>query len=270
VNTLFLYIDILGFSELVKEPAKVRRLFRMLDEARIHLDSNYQSIAFSDTIVAYNRHRGLSGQAKTTELMFLIELTQELFLKLAGSGTFFRAVITEGEFFHEKMKHMDAFFGQALVDTYRAEKQLVGLGLFLDVDLRPFNQVFRWSEFSSKYDFVYLTHYCTHLCPRRADLFDSNDPMSDAQFPLPGEILDASGLQHMIYPEILHLQEVRSTMDHHPNPSVRAKHLATWQMYKKEYSRLIQSLENHGMEPDGVATLDWRSVKQQFYDQKRA
>jgi hypothetical protein len=41
-------------------------------------------------------------------------------------------------------------------------------------------------------------------------------------------------------------------------------------MYKKEYPRLMQSLENHGMEPDGVATLDWRSVKQQFYEQKRA
>src|SRR5438876_114995 len=141
MNTLFLYIDILGFSELIKEPAKVERLFRMLNDARIHADSNYQSIAFSDTIVAYNRQRDLSGTAKATELMFLIELTQELFLRLAGSRIFFRAVITEGPFFHQKMEHMDAFFGQALVDTYRAEKQLVGLGLFLDVNLRRFNQV---------------------------------------------------------------------------------------------------------------------------------
>jgi hypothetical protein len=169
-STLFLYIDILGFSDLIKDTARVERLYQIIDNARLHRDSNYRAIVFSDTIVAYHTHSNLTGKSKAIELMFLIELTQELFLRLVGSGIFFRAVITEGSFHHKKLKNLEAFYGQALVDTYRAEKSLSSIGLFLDNKLRRFNQVFRWRIFSPQFDFVYLTHHCTGLTPTSEDI----------------------------------------------------------------------------------------------------
>lgn len=268
MKTIFLYIDILGFSELVKTPAVVSRLFRLLNDARIHSDSNYRAIAFSDTIVAYNTHPDLQGATKAVELMFLIELTQELFLRLAGSGIFFRAVITEGNFYHERLSHMDAFYGQALIDTYRAERALVGLGLFLDVALRRFNHVFKWRMFSSAYDFVYLTHYCTGLYLGEERLLNLDEAMADAVFPLPGTRLQASGLEYMIYPEIVHLQEVRAAMEQHIDPAVRAKHRSAWQMYSMEYPNLVRSLERHGMDPKGLADLDWSDAKRRFDEER--
>jgi len=54
-ETLFLYLDILGFAELVKDGPRVERLFQILDSARLHTDSDYQTIVFSDTLLAYNR-----------------------------------------------------------------------------------------------------------------------------------------------------------------------------------------------------------------------
>jgi hypothetical protein len=57
-------------------------------------------------------------------------------------------------------------------------------------------------------------------------------------------------------------------MELHPDPSVRAKHLATWKMYVLGYPRLIRSLEHHGMDPKGVADLDWFDAKRQFDEEK--
>lgn len=72
---------------------KVYRLFEIIDSARIQHGSNFMAIVFSDTIIAYNRHTNLSKKAKEVEVIYLIELTQELFSKLIGTNIFFRAVI---------------------------------------------------------------------------------------------------------------------------------------------------------------------------------
>ena len=55
-----------------------------MDSAKLHQDSNFKTIAFSDTIVAYQEIRNLDEEMKSTELMFLIELTQEIFIRLSG------------------------------------------------------------------------------------------------------------------------------------------------------------------------------------------
>ena len=88
-ETLFLYIDILGFSEIVNDDALADRLFKIIDNARIHRDANFRAIVFSDTIIAYNIHSNIGAGHKATELMYLIEFAQDLFLRLIGSGIFF-------------------------------------------------------------------------------------------------------------------------------------------------------------------------------------
>jgi hypothetical protein len=263
-STLFLYIDILGFSDLIKDTTRVERLFKIIDNARLHRDSNYRTIVFSDTIVAYNTHSNLTGKSKATELMFLIELTQELFLRLVGSDIFFRAVITEGSFQHKKLKYVKAFYGQALIDTYRAEKNLIAIGLFLDNKLRRFNQFFRWRPFSPQFDFIYLTQHTTNLMPPAEDLTSHAELLADPDFPLTGLALTELVAEFQIYPEILHFRDVYNQMNTHPDPNVRAKHLATWNMYCLGYPKLMRSLVDHEFAPEGLAELDWTKVKRRF------
>jgi hypothetical protein len=268
-STLFLYIDILGFSDLIKDISRVEHLYKILDNARLHRDSNYRAIVFSDTIIVYHTHSNLTGTSKATELMFLIELTQELFLRLVGSGIFFRAVITEGSFHHKKLKNLEAFYGQALVDTYRAEKSIPSIGLFLENKLRKFNQVFRWRIFSPQFDFIYLTHQCTCLTPTFEESFfpssiSNFNPFVDPEFPLPGLVLTSSGSEFLIYPEIIHFREVYNEMNNHPDPNVRTKHLAAWNMYCLGYPKLMKSLVDHEFAPEGLAELDWTEIEQRF------
>ncbi len=263
-STLFLYIDILGFSELIKNTARVEKLYSVIDDAGLHRDSNFKAIVFSDTIVAYGTHSNLEGASKANELMFLIELTQEFFLRLIGSGIFFRAVITEGAFHHKKLKNLESFYGQALVDAYRAEKGLTGTGLFLNNKLRQFNQVFRSRIFSPQFDFVYLTHYSTGLTPASEDLLEPASVFANPEFPLPEIMLTASSIEYLVYPEIVHFREVYDQMNNHTDPNVRVKHLATWNMYCLGYPKLMRSLVDHKFAPEGLAQMDWSEAKRLF------
>lgn len=261
-TTLFLYIDILGFAELLKEPKKVAWLYETLDKAALHRDSNYKAIVFSDTVLVYNTHTRLATDSKAVELMYLIELTQDFFLRLVGSGVFFRAVITEGEFAHTKLKYFEAFYGQALVDTYRSEKALIGVGLFLDKKIRHLNKVFRSREFSPSHEFIYLTHQCSRVMPGTPGY------LTDPDFPLPGVILSSTGSEFELYPEIVHFREVYSLMNAHPEPGVRAKYLATWNMYLWAYPKLLNSLVQHHFKPEGLATLDWTPAEKMFAENR--
>lgn len=263
-ETLFLYVDILGFAELVKDTGRVDELFQILDGARLHTDSNYRTIVFSDTILAYNRHTDLSSGAKAVELMYLIELTQELMQRLTGKGIFFRAVITQGNFVHAKLKHLEAYYGEALISAYRAEKGLIGTGLFLDRKLRPLQNIFKFKAFSEQYDFIYLTHITSGLLNWRKREVDSDDDDNDASFPLPAELLTAAGIELMIYHELVHFREVHATMNDNPDPGVRAKHLATWNMYVRAYPELMRALEAKKFDFRAVAELDWSEAKANF------
>lgn len=270
-NTLFLYIDVLGFTELIKDRGKVEWLFQKLDGAAFFRDSNYRAIVFSDTILVYNQHRDLRGRAKATELMYLIELTQEFFLRLIGSGIFFRAVITEGEFTHRRVSNFDAFYGPALVETYNGEKSIKAVGLFLDSRLRIFNQIFRWRKFSEKYDFIYLTHQATGLTPKYSELMGPsymNRILADPMFPLPEIMIEGPGIECLVYPEVIHFKEVYRLKREHPSVDVRRKFRTTWRFYWKAYPKLLRSLILHKFSPRAIAPVNWKRAKKVFLEDK--
>lgn len=263
-KTLFLYLDILGFSELIKTPSRVDQIFAVLDTAALHRDSNFRAIAFSDTLLAYHTRDGLKGSSKAVELMFLIELVQDIFLRLIGSGTYFRAVITEGAFHHSQLQNMQAFYGQALIDAYQKEKAITGTGLYLDRRLEQYDQVFRHRPYSSDFLFVCLTHTLTRLTPQKADLLEDAALFADPDFPIPGEVLASQGMEYMVYPEIVYLKDVFSLKDSHPLPDVREKHLVTWNMYEHAYPKLVKSLVECDFSANGVANMDWTSASEHF------
>jgi len=265
---LFLYIDILGFKDLIKHTEKVLLLFSILDQAQIHKDSNFRSIVFSDTIVAYNIHPNYTDEAKAVEVMYLIELTQDLFYRLIGTGIYFRAVITEGEFFHDKFENLEAYFGEALVETYLEEKNLEGTGLYLINRLKNFNRIFRFKKFSEKFDYIYLTHMCsgiTFWLNRNVDEIDKPD---FGEYPLHKDHLILGGLEYMIYPELEHFKDVYQKMNNHPNPSVRSKFLTTWNMYCHAYPGLTRNLVKENFDPNGLSVLDWSEAKKRFEENK--
>lgn len=263
-KTLFLYIDILGFSDLIKDKNQVAQLYQIIDSASIHRDTNFNAIVFSDTIVAYNRHTNLSKEAKAVEVMYLIELTQDLFQRLIGTNIFFRAVITEGEFTHKKLENLESYYGAALVEAYRAEKNLSGTGLFLNRKLRDLNQVYRFKEFSSKFDYIFLTHFCSGLTPWLKRKVDNDNSPDDTEYPLPPEFITDQELEYLIYPELVHFHEVYNNMNTHPDPKVREKYLTTWNMYSHAYPGITRSLVNHNFSPDAIALLNWSKAKKMY------
>ena len=263
-ETLFLYIDILGFSELIKNKADVDLLFQIVDQARIHSDSKYKAIVFSDTIIAYNKNTNYSREAKEIEVMFLIELTQDIFSRLIGRDIYFRAIITEGEFSHNKLNNLEAYYGTALVNAYNAEKSLSGTGLFLDKKLRELNRVFRFKEFSKQFDYIFLTHVCSGITSWLSRNVDENEEPDFKNYPLPADLLVDQGLEYLVYPELVHFSEIYKNMNNHPEPKVREKHLTTWNMYTQAYPGLTRSLVKYNFDPNGMAELDWSKAREMY------
>jgi hypothetical protein len=51
-----LYIDILGFSDLVQnDPHQIERIYGVLDSLNVHRHDVFRTIVFSDTVLVYNR-----------------------------------------------------------------------------------------------------------------------------------------------------------------------------------------------------------------------
>lgn len=50
---LFLYIDILGFKDLVQSGFDIREVYRRIDSLNAHSDRDFTCIVFSDTIFVY-------------------------------------------------------------------------------------------------------------------------------------------------------------------------------------------------------------------------
>jgi hypothetical protein len=265
---LFLYIDILGFSEIVRNNENVLRLYRLIDQARIHHDSHFRVIVFSDTIVAYNINSNYSDEPKAVEVMYLIELTQDFFHKLIGTNIFFRAIITEGEFFHTELDNLQAYFGEALVDAYSDEKKLTGTGLFVHKKLRKSNQVFRFKDYSDKYDYIYLTHICSGITSWLARDVEKIERPDFSEYPLHPDLLTSAGYEYMVYPELVHFKEVYQNMNSHLDPKVRSIYLSTWNMYTLAYPGLMQSLVRSKFDPNGMSILDWRRAKKMYEEEK--
>lgn len=52
----FLYIDILGFSEMVqKQPCKIEKIFQIIDRLSVYKHYAFETIVFSDTILVFNK-----------------------------------------------------------------------------------------------------------------------------------------------------------------------------------------------------------------------
>jgi hypothetical protein len=264
-STLFLYLDILGFKQLIRDSEKIDWLFMQLDDARIHQDSNYRSIVFSDTLIAYNTKIIRSREAKTIEVMFLIELVQEFLSRLVGSGISFRAIITEGDFQYKRLHNIDAYYGQALVKACEDEKEIGSTGLYLDHSLSDFNSIFKTCRYSDRYDFVFVTQKLYEIEGSTSDYYGDKVVIRGCKLPIPNDILgDYDELGSRLYEEVIHLRDIFHGLNTHQDEKVRSKYCENWKMYETQYPNVTRCLCESNFDPRCLTDLDWTAIEEQF------
>jgi hypothetical protein len=129
----FLYLDILGFTDLVKKRSDrvIHDLYEVIASVNANKHDAFKVVVFSDTVVVYNVNGGDTPRDSSYLIMFMCEFIKDLMHRLTGRGIYFRALITKGDFTHYELNGMPCFFGNALVDAYYAEKELKAIGLFM-------------------------------------------------------------------------------------------------------------------------------------------
>jgi hypothetical protein len=248
-----LYLDILGFTEMAREPQRVLNLYQVMDRLNVHRHDAFQALVFSDTLVVYNRVEPSNAHDRRYYVMYLAEFAQDLLQRLIGRDCYFRAILTKGSFIHHRFENLEAFFGQALIDSHRYEKGLIGCGLFMDVQLLKENEIFPTRRHCDRYHYVFLTQAIQNA---------SN--LGTSGFPFHGDLLDAMGTTTLTYAELTFLADVYRKSTSHPEPKVRSKFQATWNFYQLQFASLCDILRGSGFDFNAVADADWASAKASF------
>ncbi len=253
-NRLLLYIDILGFSDLVSENhQKIDDLYEVIASLHAHKHEAFRCVIFSDTILVYNADGGDTREDISYLLMFQCEFVRDLLHRLTNRGIFYRAVITHGSFRHYQLNSVPCFYGTSLVTAHLAEKDLKAIGLFMDSRLLPYCEIFRHVQFNDSYSFVYVTQALDELERIRASSFSKRD----IKFLIEQHELDWNG-----GPELLHLADLcRNAKSHNLKLCVKQKYEATVELYKRQYPTIIERLEANNFDIQVVfPEVDWSAV----------
>lgn len=233
-----LYIDILGFSDLVKtDPIQVERIYGVLDSLNVHSHHAFRTIVFSDTVLVYNRFDPKPSDVKEHEYLvwYLIEFAEDLHHRLTGQGLYFRAVLVSGEFQHYALENIDCFFGKALIEAHTREKTIPSVGLFIDTGCNQYNRYFRTEHFGNRLHFVHLNRSVESL---------QNE--TNGELPVEANLLDDN------YPylawQVRFLSDIHTMKQNHPDPIVRTKFLTAWDFYIRRYPKLLKALEVGGFD----------------------
>jgi hypothetical protein len=237
----FLYIDILGFKNLaIANSPKIKNIFKILDGLQSHNHRHYfslQTVVFSDTILIFNTNDTEINDVHLY-VTYLIEYTQELFYKLATINIYFKGVLTFGEFNFDQLKNIQAYYGLALIDTYKSEKELGGFGLFADKNISNKVIVFDKVHFSEKFDFVFL-------CQSLKNLY----LITNGVLPTDINILTDTDDCYRIDEDLRFLREVEYLMSNHPVNKVKEKYRTVYDIYKNELPLFFEKFELEGFLP---------------------
>jgi len=107
-----LYIDILGFSDLINSEKGTRDLYKIIDSLNVHSHDVFQTIVFSDTIVVYNKEPVEDRKTAEYVVCYATEFAEDLHYRLIGKNIYFRAMLTYGEFEHYTLRNIECFFGK--------------------------------------------------------------------------------------------------------------------------------------------------------------
>jgi hypothetical protein len=251
IPRFLLYIDILGFSQMVEDDgSRVEDLYEVIASLNANKHDAFKCIIFSDTILVYNREGGEHAEDVRYLLMFMSEFAKDLLHRLTGRHVFFRAVITRGEFRHYVLNGIPCFFGPALIRAYQSEKQIKAIGLFLDNYLSSYSDIFETRPFNSQFDFVYLTQALQTL-----------EEESGGKFPFDQWDLEETDLIWNVGPELMYLAELHRNAATATDAAVKRKYRASIKMYSKQYPAITRLLKAHNFDIRAVCPgANWEPV----------
>src|SRR2546425_415001 len=138
-----LYIDVLGFGELVEtDPKRVEDLFEIVASLNVRAHGAFAAIAFSDTILVHDVPLPSNDHDRQYVMMYQCEFFRDLLHRVAGRGFSFRAVLTYGPFQHYRLNDTSYFYGLALNRAYDTEKKLQITGLLMDDYCYRYSNIF--------------------------------------------------------------------------------------------------------------------------------
>ena len=250
-----LYIDILGFSDLVAGKAdKVADLYEVIASLNVHRHPTFKAIVFSDTLLVYNITGGDTPAEARYVVMFLSEFAQDLQHRLTQRGIVFRAVIVRGNFRHYELNGIPCFFGSALVDAYQSEKPIKAIGLFIDRTIEKASHIFKTTAYNDRFSFVFITQS-----------IDKLEYTFGGRFPIDRFELQETDLIWMLTPELLYLRQLHLQMQFHPIDAVRVKYANTWALYSAQYPKTTQHLVNSNFDLERVCPgASWDKVLARF------
>ncbi|HVL40234.1 MAG TPA: hypothetical protein VM328_12665 [Fimbriimonadaceae bacterium] len=226
-----------------------------MDSLNVHRHDAFTTIVFSDTILVYNRAEPKSDHDHEYLVMFGCEFFQDLLYRTIGTGIHFRAVLLHGEFQHERLKRIERFFGEALIDAYGLEKAVLSTGLFIHESALARNKIFPVSRYSDDLSFVYVNQSLQSLYT-----------YSDGEFPIAGEaasILGDTDVHWRLVFDIRMLQEIYENMRGHTDPKVRAKFLTAWDFFMLAYPELLGTLVENKFSLQAISPdIDWSEAVQ--------
>lgn len=252
-----LYLDVLGFRELVETaPKQVEDLFEIVASLNVHEHGDFSAIAFSDTILVHNVTLPITDHDRQYFVMYQCEFFRDLLHRVAGRGISLRAVLTYGPFQHYRLNDTECFYGPALIHSYTTEKGLQLTGLLMDEHCHQYSNIFSSHPLHDGWHYVFVTR-----------ALDEWEDQYAGKMPLPSIIVDDKGLGWDLGPEIETLAFSARQVLGHRDPRVREKYFATLQQYRNRYPRCFAALESSGFKMEAVsAGFDWAAVRSRMHD----
>ena len=250
-----LYIDILGFSDLVAgSDERIRDLYEVIASLNVHRHPSFRAIIFSDTLLVYNVEGQDTRSDRSYLVMYLCEFAQDLQRRLTKKDIFFRAVLVRGEFNHYELNQLPCFFGQALIDAHESEKKIKAIGLFMHKSIIEDSVIFSTAEINEDFSFVFITQHLTTLEEEYGGLF-----------PVDSELIEDTDQVYLLTPEVLYLGRIAHFASSHSVPSVRAKYEATLDLFRHQYPETISFLEGNGFDVRAISpSADWSKAIAQW------
>lgn len=252
MDKVFLYIDILGFKQLVEsKPEIVQKVFTSINELHVHKNTEFQTIVFSDTVLIFNKTSNHSHHFYVT---YLIEYTQQLFYKLASLNVFFRSILSVGDFNYIELKNFNAYYGTALNWSYQSEKELKGFGLYIHKNLC--NEVITFDKISidENYHYVFLCKSLTSLYKHTL-----------GQLPVDCDLFTQTDSFCRIDDELRFLRLINYLRKNVEGEKIKAKYEYVFQIYKSYLPKFFAVFEKEGfmpfvLNPDYIGNIDPYSI----------
>lgn len=233
-----LYIDILGFSDLVKKDyTKIERLFNIIDSLNAQKHPNFKTVVFSDTILIFNQDNPETNYDHYYLVMYCCEFAQDLLYRCFDQDIQFRAILTYDYFQYKQLNNIEAYFGNALVNTYNKEKEITGLWLYIDKRINKYNKYFASDTFDDDLNFVFLLKSMERL-----KKYGVTDFPIDKYFAEPETEFMGLKIEFKI------LQTVWENIKTQTDSRVRSKYLQTYELYRNRYKDFFLEIEHNNFD----------------------